>query len=109
MTTFKVGEYVYYQERGIGRLSDTPDEGHRYRIDYCQGMDLNSGPRGGNGPITSNGYPKKITRNSKASDYLFVKGMALKDEIGKLETILEARRVQFEAVKIARDLTVKPE
>ena len=105
---FNKGDYVYYSKGEIGRISDANhdesiDPTCRYRVDYCQGKDLITGARGGNGPIWREGYPKQI---SEPDDILFVSAMKQKELITGLKKQLKIHEGYFEALKIARQVLI---
>ena len=96
---FTVGDFVYYRDGEIGQITHADNNG--YRINYCQGKDLVSGCRGGNGPIFQEGYPKPVT---EPADVLFVRAMKERDLINALSRQLKKAEANFEALKTAREL-----
>lgn len=105
---FKVGDFVYSDPGSIGILTDIPDSGRTggYRINHCQGKDLESGPRGGNSPVFKEGYPKTI---GEPADVLFVAAMKHKFKIAELESLLSVAKRDFSALKLSRQIILKKE
>jgi len=106
---FKVGDFVYFSPNEIGRITHIGNENKdniSYQIDYCQGKDLDSGCRGGNGPIFREGFPKQIT---EPADVLFVRAMKEKLLIEKLSRELKQAEANFNALKRARELVTAVE
>ena len=101
---FSIGDFVYYQAGEIGKITDvsTFEDGVvNYRIDYCQGKDLSTGPRGGNGPVWVKGYPKPIT---EPVDVLFVAAMKERYRIDALTKDLEQSKTNFRSLKHSIEL-----
>jgi hypothetical protein len=97
---------VYYDVGEIGKITHVGYEAGKvsYRIDYCQGKDLSTGPRGGNGPVWREGFPKPIT---EPTDVLFVAAMkercriqALTKDLGKAEKNFESLKHSIELISL---------
>ena len=97
---FRIGDAVYYNkgtEIGIITDADKLDDGSiSYRIDYCQDKDLETGRRGGNGPIWRKGYPKPVT---EPADILFVFGVKELERARFLEHHLKIANENLIAIK----------
>lgn len=104
---FSIGDTVYYDKNEIGIITDVEDctnGKRRYRINYCQDKDLNTGPRGGNGPIWKEGYPKPVT---EPSDVLFVAALKERSHIAELKKQLAEAESNFSALKKAREILLQ--
>jgi hypothetical protein len=103
---FAVGDFCYYDGGEIGRITHVSLEGgkHSYRIDYCQGKDLLSGPRGGNGPVWREGFPKPVT---ETVDVLFVAAMKERYRMHALIKDLDQSKTNFKSLKHSIEL-IKP-